>query len=123
MAACLGGCFHGTAERPGTLAFADRELMTPLADLDVALLAGLVAGRSLADDTDRRICSTAAEFLRAACLAGFGTPTAADGDPAILAQRAAQEIHSSISALTRYLAHGEIWFRGSFSGLALYLIY
>lgn len=39
--------FHGTAEDPGTLAFADRELMTPLPEADADHLAGLVRGRTL----------------------------------------------------------------------------
>lgn len=37
--------FHGTAEAPQTLAFTDRELLTPLPADDVEHLAGLAAGR------------------------------------------------------------------------------
>jgi hypothetical protein len=39
--------FHGTADYPETLAFADRELMTPLPDADADRLAALVRGRAL----------------------------------------------------------------------------
>ncbi|HVB41479.1 MAG TPA: hypothetical protein VNF47_02080 [Streptosporangiaceae bacterium] len=39
--------FHGSAEDPATLAFADRELMTPLPDADAEHLAGLVRGRTM----------------------------------------------------------------------------
>ncbi len=39
--------FHGTAEDPATLAFSDRELMTPLPDTDADHLASLARGSSL----------------------------------------------------------------------------
>lgn len=39
--------FHGTAEEPGSLAFADRDLMTPLPDADVEYLVRLVGGKTL----------------------------------------------------------------------------